>query len=278
LKPRHLRPLVFIFVNDVGNVRKDTNPRLFADDTNIFLCSPNLTELKYKAQTVLNDFQKWFYINKLSLNVSKTCYTIFQPRGKTGLNVENFELTLNDQKLEQVSSSKYLGIFIDENLNWKIHIETINNKLTKLCGIFYKIRDLLPFDCAKNLYYALVHPHIIYGLEVYGNTCYTHIEPLVKLNNKIIRILFKVPFRTHVYELYNLCNSLPVNLLHETLLIQFVHKTVYFLSNTPEVFHMYFQNINSQDDYVFRKCNNMIIPRCNTSLGQRNCTFKCAKL
>jgi len=40
----------------------------------------------------------------------------------------------------------------------------------RLIGILYKIRYKLPDWCLRNIYFAFVHPYILYGLEVYGNT------------------------------------------------------------------------------------------------------------
>ena len=51
------------------------------------------------------------------------------------------------------------------------------------------MRSILPITSCKQLYFALVHPHIVYGVELYANTNDSYIDPLVKMNNKILRIL-----------------------------------------------------------------------------------------
>ena len=59
-----------------------------------------------------------------------------------------------------------------------------------LCvGIFYKLRSKLPKRVLKNIYFAFVHPHILYGVEIYANTSRTHINRLMKLNNTLLRVL-----------------------------------------------------------------------------------------
>ena len=67
-----------------------------------------------------------------------------------------------------MSSWKYLGVVIDESLKWKEHIDQVYVKLIKFTSIFYKVRHLLPFACLRKLYFAFIHPHLLYGIEVYA--------------------------------------------------------------------------------------------------------------
>ena len=68
-------------------------------------------------------------------------------------------LYLGVNKIRKVSSCKYLGITIDENLKWNLHVDAVYKKLIKFTGIFYKLRNLLPHDNLKKLYYAFVDLH-----------------------------------------------------------------------------------------------------------------------
>ena len=45
-----------------------------------------------------------------------------------------------------------------------------SRKIIKFTSIFYKLRSILPNDCIEQIYYVLVHPHLLYGIEVYANT------------------------------------------------------------------------------------------------------------
>ena len=113
---------------------------------------------------------------------------------------------------------------------------------------------------------------------MYANTYQTHLNKLITLNNKIIRILFNKPCTTHVNELYSLCNTLPVNKLHKIALLKLVHKIVYNKNKIPEVFENYFQFTCSTTNYSFRYKYNLNICHCNTTLGQRCFIYKGAKL
>jgi len=78
--------------------------------------------------------------------------------------------------------------WIDDKLKWKIHVDYIYSKLAKFVGIFYKLSHKLPLDCLKMLYFSFVHLHI-YGVEIYANTYTSYLDKLLKLNNKLFRIL-----------------------------------------------------------------------------------------
>jgi len=65
------------------------------------------------------------------------------------------------------------------------------------------LRAKVPSRILLNIYYAFVHPHLLYATEVYG------IDKLFKLNNKLLRILQHKPFRSHVPDLYLEFNTLP---------------------------------------------------------------------
>jgi len=45
-----------------------------------------------------------------------------------------------------------------------------NNNIIKFVGIFYMMRYKLNLEISKMIYYAFVHSHLIYGVEMYGNT------------------------------------------------------------------------------------------------------------
>jgi len=102
---------------------------------------------------------------------------------------EDIKLVINNTEIEKVRSCKYLGIYIDDELSWNVHIDYIFNKLLKFSGLFYKLRANLSYDWLKSIYLAFVYPHILYGIEIYANTHISNFVKLMKLNNKILRII-----------------------------------------------------------------------------------------
>ena len=76
-----LGPLLFIlYINDLCNVSKFLKCALFADDTNLFASGNNINTLCEQINDELSKINKWFNINKLSLNLSKTNFIIFSKK------------------------------------------------------------------------------------------------------------------------------------------------------------------------------------------------------
>jgi len=89
---------------------------------------------------------------------------------------------------------------IDEELIWTEQIENICNKLLKYTSICYKLRDKLPGKILRNIYYAFVHPHLVYAIEIYTNICSTNLDRLISLNNKLLHILQDKPVKFYYSE------------------------------------------------------------------------------
>ena len=81
---------------------------------------------------------------------------------------------INNEKIERVYVTKFLGVQIDAQLNWKRHIEYTCKKLSKCIGILAKARKVLYKSCLVNLYYTL-HIHISYIVTMFGAM---HIRPI----------------------------------------------------------------------------------------------------
>ena len=95
------------------------------------------------------------------------------------------------------------------------------------------------------LYFTFVHPQLLYGVKVYANTCKSHLEKLIVLNNKLLRIAQNCSVRTCIVDLYKRYFTLPLPLLHEYNVLCFVHKCYYSSLSIPDVFKDYFRPITS---------------------------------
>ena len=70
------------------------------------------------------------------------------------------------QKLYNVFN--FLGLIMDEHLNWKSHVETISNKCFMTIGVLNKLKYFLPLTVKLILYNSLILPHLNYGLMTWG--------------------------------------------------------------------------------------------------------------
>jgi hypothetical protein len=161
------------------------------------------------ANKFVNKLNDWFVLNKLSISIDKTCYTVFGSKI-----TDNINITINGVNIKKVPYCKYLGLIIESELKWNDHIDFVYNKLLKYVGIFYKLRSKLPIQCLRNIYYAFVHPHLLFGIELYGNACASYLDRLTKLNNKLLRILQNKPLKFPVAELYQNYHTFSLLSLH----------------------------------------------------------------
>ena len=122
-----LGPLLFlVYINDLPNISDKLSFFLFADDTNLYYESNDLKELEKTMNKELKKLSLWLNVNRLALNVSKTNFVIF--RGFRKSCDHNVTLLINKKAIEQKSYVKYLGVLIDEHLNWKEHICNVTKK------------------------------------------------------------------------------------------------------------------------------------------------------
>ena len=160
-----LGPLIFlIFVNDMRLHLTDVDSVQFADDTTILFGHRNENYLKYCVERELATLSDWFRANKLTLNVDKSVFLLFNRKGHGNIK----QLKLGDSLINPVSSTKFLGVWMDDQLNWKTHLNKLLSKLKCGLGMLQRSRELLSLKAKKLLYYGQLHSHLCYGLGVWG--------------------------------------------------------------------------------------------------------------
>ena len=138
------------------------------------------------ANTELGKVLEWTFANRLTINVSKTEMLLITKRQ---VNRDNFSVFLDNTKLDLKDNCKFLGVFVDDNLNFSFHIKYIRTKLSRCAGILYRIRDYLPMEARLNFYYAFIFPYLSYNVIIWGGTNNLHIEPVIIQHKRIIRII-----------------------------------------------------------------------------------------
>jgi len=267
-----LGPLLFlIYVNDIQYAAPDSKIKLFADDTNIFFSDSDPEKLFSVANLNLTKLCEWFTANKLHLNLDKTCYSIF---GQDIKDSSTIRLYVNRVIIPRVESCKYLGIIIDSKLKWQDHIDNVYSRLVKFTSIFYKLRTKLPSDVLRMVYFAFIHPLLLYGIEVYANTTHNHLAKLKILNNKILRIIQQKPIKFLNIKLYEAYNTLPLELLHNYQILLFVHNYVYHKEKLPNVFSTYFDENKTIHYHNTRQTSDFHICTVHTELGKRMIKYK----
>ena len=180
-----LGPLLFLlYINDIVLSSNIFNFTLFADDTSLFYSHKNVEEAVITMTQELANISEWLAANKLSLNVGKSKLLVFNNKKQIDVN-----LTLNGEPLKEVDHAKYLGILIDNKLNWVPQINAVNLKVSKGLGLLSKIRHYVSPETTRSLYFSFVNAHTDYNLLNWGMAAPSSLNSIHTKINKALRIM-----------------------------------------------------------------------------------------
>lgn len=184
-----ISPVLFnIMINDIfKNVGSDIVVSLYADDGALWRRGGNVNLVVNKIQQAIMEVEKWAGEWGFKFSISKTCCEFFTNK-KVGSNVK---LYLYGKPLERVEVVRYLGLWFDKKLTWRIHIKKVETKCKRVINV---IRCLSGLDWGANraslmtMYYALVRSTIDYGCMVYGSAATTQLKILDRVQSQALRL------------------------------------------------------------------------------------------
>ena len=155
--------LFLLYVNDITRCTDKLDFLLFADDTTIYIQGQDLDLLEDTLNHELKHVSKWIKCNKLTLNISKTHYMLSSSLLSQPSTVSVF---IDNILLHQEEECKFLGIILDSKLKWKSQVSETISRVSKLIGIFIKLRNTVTVECFKQIYLSLVYPHLLYCISL----------------------------------------------------------------------------------------------------------------
>ena len=107
---------------------------MYADNTELYYCHSHLQRVEQVLQNEVERVSDWMAVNRLKLNVVKSvCMLIGSCQRVAG---KELCLSLHDSILKQVSSTKYLGVFTNQHLTWRSHIDYVLRRVRgEICSI-----------------------------------------------------------------------------------------------------------------------------------------------
>ncbi len=136
----------------------------------------------------------WFKANKLTLNLDKTSFVLFQQKGEN-IN-EDISLTIDNISILHERTVKFLGLYLDDQLKFDTHVKHVCGKLAKNLYMLRNVMYLVPKWALRTLYHSYIHSNFMYGLNIW--------EPLVtKSNLNRVKVLQKKALRTIDHAKYN---------------------------------------------------------------------------
>ena len=218
-----LGPVLFlVHINDLPLFSTSLSSQMFADDTIVSYSGSDITQVTASLSNELDKLSNWMCDNKLTINPSKTEMLMVSNRIQ---NQNDFSIRFLHENIPFSSSSKYLGIYLDNKLNFKDHIEYVTKKVARHTGILYKIKQYLPMKARLNYYYGYIYPYLNYNIIVWGGACASALKPLITQQKRTIRIISDAEFREHTDPLFKCLNILKIEDIYKLNLLLYVHKS-----------------------------------------------------
>jgi hypothetical protein len=256
--------LFLVYINDLCDASLNGKITSFADDTALSYIGDSWDEVSAKINNDLLSIQWWFCKNNMVLSAEKTKFINFTLRGSH--NLENkiilkcISCLSNGRvcydhcvEVKSVSNIKYLGIIIDENINWKQHILILKQKITNTIRLFYFIRNMCGEQLLRSLYLSLVHSRLEYGIVCWGGTYVSNLKTISIVQKHFMRLITKSNRFESSFPLFFNLKILPLRYIY-------VYKVM-------KVFFARSRNNKENNDYRsrLRSNKNVFVPKpCNT--------------
>ena len=161
----------------------------------------------------------------MSLNVDKSKLSFFHPLPKRQFLPQTLpNLLIKDIHIKREHVTKFLGVFIDENLSWKQHIEILSSKISKSINILYKSRDVLSKQCLNQLYFSFIHSYVNYANIARASTSKSKLERVYRCQTHTARVIYDKDWYKHASPLLNDMKALNVFKLNIFNILCFMYK------------------------------------------------------
>ena len=197
-----LGPLLFlIFCNDLYVNLEFLECIQFADDTTLYFGHKNKNfVLCCLEHEIISD---WFRANKLTLNVDKTVFMLFHPKG----NKMSEKIKFEDKIITNSHETKFLGICLNDTLSWESHIRQLTLRIKRNLVLLKRGKNFLRTNALIPTYYGHIHSHLKYGIILWGSMInQSQLNRLQKLQDKAVNLLNQSKDINSIYLDYKIPN------------------------------------------------------------------------
>ena len=161
--------------------------------------------------------------------------------------------------------TKFLGVYIDENVTWKHHIDYVSNKVSKNIGILYKARELLDQISLRQLYFAFVHSYLNYTNIAWASTHKSKLEQLFRHLKYVARVINFKDRYTHANPLLKELKALCIYKLNLFNILCLMYKCKN--ASCPSILCDLYTP-KPKNKYVLRDEGFLLEPNCKTKFAQ----------
>ena len=120
----------------------------------ILFTHSNQIDFTENINMAFKSLNKWLRANELSLNFNKTNYVHFGTKRNM---IINLKIGFNNNLIANSASTKFLGMTMNNNLNWNNHVDSITKKLSKACYMLRNAKICMSASSLIMIYYAFFH-------------------------------------------------------------------------------------------------------------------------
>ena len=180
-------------------------------------------------------------------------------------------ISLNNNLIELVDSTKFPGLIIDNKLSWREHIANQSKLLSRNVGIINKLKSMFPSDVLLNLYSTLVLSYLNYGILAWGNSSRTNLDKLLLVQKRAIRIICHKSRLTHTDQLFHTNKVLKVYDLYDLRLGCFMYQLN--SNELPHALSMLFSRNENFHSYPTRQSSGYHLPMLRTLYKQKTLIY-----
>jgi hypothetical protein len=207
----------------------------------------------------MNETIVWFQSNFLTLNCNKTHFLQFLTKKQ---NTMKIQIVISNSVITNTSSTKLLGLTIDNTLSWKEHIFVLTSRLNKACYAIRVIKPIMRLNILKAVYFSYFHLVISYGVIFCGNSQLSNY--IFKIQKRKIRIITK----------YDSCQHLFKELQIQTLPFQYMFSILVFVAKNRSLF---LSHSDIHDKNTRHNCS-LHLPTTNLTLVRKGVLYSGSRI
>ena len=220
-----LGPLFYIvYANDLSKIFKNCKFALYADDTVLYTSNRDTVTSVRKLQEDIDALSVWCQENGITVNAEKTKVMVFGSKNCLAkIAPEEIDLKFGQTTLQTVSSYTYLGLTLDNHLNYNSHVNKIISSVTSKLNQFRRMRHFLTVKAALMVYKGMLLPLLEYGDVFLTGASVANRKRLQILQNKGLRCALNKDISTSSDDLHAEASLLKLKYRREQHILNFMY-------------------------------------------------------
>lgn len=259
--------LYLLYVHSLSLLDMEVKYITFADDVVLLYAHKEPKTLETIVNNDLKIYYGWLLQNHLKINASKTLYMVFSLKGKQDINID---IKIGNKAINRTDKYDYLGIIIDNQLNFSEHTNRIRKKLASLSGVLHRCAACLTRKKQKMIYGAMIETHIRYMMPIWTAARKTDIQRVQVAQNRALKRLYGFHWSYSTSTLYKELKLLKIENLNKLEEIKLIHK----IANRQIKTNITLQMVSDVHNYPTRRRRDLAIPWSRTNLKKNSVTIR----